>query len=71
MTIVYWVLKVLAPEYLQTLTPQMISELECVGGEICEPIDSYLSEVEAKARALREHRRTGSVHKVTMVTMVI
>lgn len=63
----YWVLRVLPPERVKVLTPAMISELECVAGELCEPIECYRSETEARARALREHQRTGSVHKVTMV----
>lgn len=62
----YWVLKVLPPERVKVLTAAMISELECVNGELCEPIDAYGSEAEARARALAEHRRTGAVHKVTM-----
>lgn len=65
--VVYWVLKVLPPDKVAVLTPAMMSELELVGGELCEPIDSYRSEVEASTRALAEHRRTGVVHKVTMV----
>jgi hypothetical protein len=63
----YWVLKVLGPEQVRELTPAMISELECVSGELCEPIDSYSSQDAASERALREHRRTGVVHKVTFV----
>jgi len=64
---VYWVLKVLGPDQVRELTPAMISELECVSGELCEPIDSYPSQDAAMARALREHQRTGVVHKVTLV----
>lgn len=63
----YWVLRVLDPEGLRVLTAAMMSELECVSGELCEPIDCYRSETEARARAIREHQRTGQVHKVTMV----
>lgn len=63
----YWVLRVLDPEALRVLTAAMLSELECVGGELCEPIDSYRSEADARGRAIREHQRTGAVHKVTMV----
>ena len=62
----YWVLKVLAPEAVSVLTQAMISELECVGNELCEPIDWYLNEADACARAVHEHRRTGSVHKVVL-----
>jgi len=60
----FWVLKVLGPGDLEVLTPATSSELEYVGGELCEPIDSYRSQESAMQRALAEHRRTGRVHKV-------
>lgn len=62
----YWVLKVLRPEAVLVLTKEMASELECVAGELCEPVDWYPNEADACARAVHEHRRTGSVHKVVL-----
>ena len=62
----YWVLKVLRPEAVLVLTKEMASELECVNGELCAPIDVYSNETDACARAIQEHRRTGSVHKVVL-----
>lgn len=62
----YWVLKVLDPASITQLTPAMISELEMVGGELCEPIDSYREQDVARLRAIAEHQRTGRVHKVVM-----
>lgn len=45
---------------------------QVIGSEICEPIEVYEADEQAKAieRARREHVRTGCIHKVTMVADV-
>src|SRR6185503_9407954 len=47
----YWVLKVLPPEAVLVLTKEMASELECVNGELCAPIDVYSNETDACERS--------------------
>lgn len=60
----WWVLRVIAPQ--AELTAMMRADLECVGGELCEPVDCYGSQEAATERAIQEHQRTGSVHKVVL-----
>lgn len=60
----WWVLRVIDPQ--AELTPMMLADLECVSGELCEPIECCGSEEAAIERAMVEHQRTGKIHKVVL-----
>lgn len=60
----WWVLRVIDPGAV--LTPMMVADLECVGGELCEPVERCESQDQAIESAIRGHQRTGKVHKVVL-----
>lgn len=76
----YWVMRVLAPREavkswqaratpLQVLALQQRidrGDLVYVGGDLCEPIEVYDNQDDATGRAVKEHTRTGHVHKVVL-----
>lgn len=41
-------------------------DLAYVNDELCEPIEVYADQESANVRAVKEHARTGNVHKVVL-----
>jgi len=41
-------------------------ELFVIGSDICQPIEVYDCQERANSRAIREHQKTGTVHKIVL-----